>query len=136
MRTFVIAALFASANALSLTQLQYLSDAPAKNATAAAFARPADCKENDERADCKKAAFARPADCKENDERADCKKAAFARPADCKKDDERADCKAAAFGDDHGKKNETKAAFADPACVKGDAREECKGAAFARPADC
>ena len=82
MRTFVIAALFASASALSLTQLQYLTNAPA------------DCKENDTRAECKKAGFAAPADCKEGDNRAECKKAGF-NDDKCVEGDKRPKCQTA-----------------------------------------
>ena len=101
MRTFAIAALMASASAITLTQLQYLSAAPcaegdkecaakaafaepAKNATAA-FAAP--CKEGDKEC-AAKAAFAAPANataafaapCKEGDKEC-AAKAAFAEPA-------------------------------------------------------
>ena len=91
MRTFVIAALFASASALSLTQLQYLSEAPA-------------CKEGDKRPECAKAAAGF------GDDKKNATAAAFAAP-DCKEGDKRPECaKAAAFGDDKAK-NATEKAF-------------------------
>ena len=92
MRTFVIAALFASASALSLTQLQYLSEAPA-------------CKEGDKRPECAKAAAAF------GDDKKNATAAAFAAP-DCKEGDKRPECAkaAAGFGDDKAK-NATEKAF-------------------------